>query len=96
MSRQEHLEKIRKACVAANPEIIAARSCDCAFCDSTDDHLIFGRQIGLADVLLAMRGKATDSEQFWLIEDRDNEHWNLRTDLEGQSDETLAFIASLV
>ncbi len=58
------------------------------------------RPIRLSDVLVAMRQAkgATDSDQFWLIEDCDRKNtWNLRTDsLEAQSPETIDFLHGII
>lgn len=88
MTRDQNIEAIRAACIKANPDSF--------------ERFNWGKPspIRLADVLLAMRegGKATEAQEFWLIEDCNRENtWNLRKDdLTLQSDECVIFLANLL
>jgi len=101
--RQEQLAAIRQKCIEANPTIKDDTLC-------TPECRVHRRPIRLADILLAAaRNSVLEGWQymvdvcgdFYALPDGNNPqlkaHWNLRADnLEDQSDETIAFIHSLL
>jgi hypothetical protein len=95
-----NLEKVRQACIAANKAHRDFR--DCQHCGE-------GGEIRLADVLLAMQNTNASlvfygDDKLCILEPRNRKApgrksttWNLREDdLSKQSEETVAFIASLL
>lgn len=89
--QEQNIETIRKACIAANPEIVQP------VYDGANTYI--DRPIHLADVLLAMDERldtpffpdANEWELFLFHK------WNLHKDtLTDQSDETLSFLAKLL
>lgn len=102
MTQETQLKEIREACVRANPEL-KKRACSNESCDDSKPRL--------ADVLLAIDEKqrqvrwyVRSDGQFCVVKYEDLDKppryfalWNLRRDsLEEQSDETLAFVHSLI
>lgn len=99
----DKLNLIREKCIAANPEIGELKKFVCENCGGNDE--VHYRPIHLADVLLAIAeriGFATVKElginsfgEFF-FSDNIKERWNLRTDLENQSEETINFLYELL
>jgi hypothetical protein len=97
--RTEQISAIRAACIAANPQLI--KPCGHRQCD--------GGEVGpirLSNVLLTLSDIETDWKSYiapqyrmCLVNKETGTHayWNLRADsLDGQNDETIAFIHSLL
>lgn len=59
--REEHIEKIRKACIEANPEIMELN-----FGCELEEFEILGRPIKLSDVLLAIKETYGNTMGFFL------------------------------
>jgi len=112
-SHQQNLDRIRAACVRANPEINPLKTV--AHIETVNGKPVLGRDITLPDVLLALgenRRKPSPSNlSVGLTVDlsggelfihqheagRNGEAWwDLRQPLSGQSEETVAYIASLL
>jgi len=105
MTRQEALNKIREACVKANPEIVVYDCGSPCHCHTRNE-----REIRLADVLLAIDGEnelnpisVTSEGQFFQYDPEEGaiqlsrKYWTLRKDsLTDQSDECLEFLASII
>lgn len=97
--REQNIEVIRKACIAANPEIMELKFGEFVTSLGSGEDT---RPIRLADVLLVIEGRFSEAEiitkdpyyeTFGDIISR----WNLRKDsLTDQSDECLAFLANLL
>lgn len=97
MSRQENIEIIRKACIAAKPELAADRYIEVS---DYGVEMQFENIIGLADVLCL-----PDTPEMLAATEQENalacfrflRMWNLRKDdLTEQSDETLAYLVALL
>jgi hypothetical protein len=107
--RNEQIDAIRKACIAAIPEIETTEPIPCPDgmpgCAAYHSRRV-ARPIRLADVLLAMIASAhyprlgtSGSALVFFAEDNGTvlAIWNLfKDDLTAQSDETIAFIHSLI
>lgn len=106
--REKYLESIRKACVAANPEISMCQRCEKSppiqsdFCGDGLAHIIQNRPIRLADMLLAIGDTGYSNALLSAMIHKDGTFgilgvvWDLFKDLDGQSDPTVKFIASLL
>lgn len=98
--REQHIEVVRKACVAANPEIVESHQ------GEEDGEIVWieiFRPIRLADVLLAMgrkwriNGSGYFDDGTGKVLGTPDPYWNLcANDLTQQSDETLKFLADLL
>ena len=87
------IDKIREACIKANPEIeqICGGEDVAHFCPNCSNKI--GRPIRLADVLLAIGEVRPD----FLLAVGHPANWNLKDDnLENQSEETIGFIHNLI
>lgn len=105
-TREQNLETIRKACIAANPEIGELKAFVCGSCGAEDE--LHYRPIRLADVLNVI----LEESRYKLPHELDgltrhqwrNERWIevlyewnfLKDDLTDQSDGCLALLASLI
>lgn len=95
-TKEENIEIVRAACVAANPTILKN---DCRLCEGEYDG---ERPIRLADVLLAIRDNTGMNRPHVHINGEGLEighsrFWNCRKDdLTEQSEETLHFLATLL
>lgn len=100
IERTDHIAAIRAACIKANPARKWTKEVFGAYSNSQGD--THDLPVRLADVLLALYKNCTagqwDDALLALIDNQGGlMTWNLRTDdLEQQSDETVAFIASLL
>jgi hypothetical protein len=102
MTRDQNIETIRTACIKANPEKVTL-----VVSEENPDTTVFDGPIRLADVLLAIQATTTTKgttlvNSYGIFMDTHfnmdmNAGWNLRQDdLTLQSDECVAFLASLL
>ena len=98
---EQNLEKIRKACIEANPDIMREYHFGWDGPPEVDE-----RPIQLADVLMALKDKLMIDGYGKLFYDlgmnrehglpEKDIHWNLKQPLSGQTPETILFLSQLL